>query len=259
MLFLLCLWHLFFLNLSNYEKNKLESISKGYLYFVEGLSKGSKYAAQNFKKVMIEKDGIFYGTEWKDSKDVALLILTEIHNHNILRDVYDEKLELDKKNNNETIITKTFTFYMKYEQRCQNNCPKYKNIYFTIETDNILLLELDSLFYKPNIRMSVEECLEEYAKEKIIEYPSCKKNTLSFRNIFCTLPGILIIVLSRGYHNKFKCEIEFNETLNMKNYFEAIDEKEKKKNTKSKLIGATFDNMIGHLKILDIILLFANI
>jgi ubiquitin carboxyl-terminal hydrolase 2/21 len=248
----------FFLNLSNYEKYKLESISKGYLDFVEGLSKGNKYAAQNFKKVMIEKDNIFYGTEGKDSKDVALLILTEIHNelkknkdneiinlnkkvnHYILGDVYDEKLELDRKNDNETIISKTFNFCMKYEQRCQNNCPKYKNTYFTIETDNILLLELDSLFYKPNIRVSVEECLEEYVKEKIIECPSCKKNALSFRNIFCTLPEILILVLSRGYHNKFKCEIEFNETLNMNEYFEPINEIEKKKNTKYKLIGATF-------------------
>ena len=248
----------FFLNLSNYEKYYLESISKGYLDFVEGLSKGNKYAAQNFKKAIIEKDDIFNGTEGNDSKDVALLILTEIHNelkknkdneiinlnkkvnHNNLREVYDEKLEIEKINDNETIISKTFNFCLKYEQKCKNNCPKFKNIYYTIETDNILLLELDTLFYKPNIRTSVEECLEEFVKEKRIECPSCKKNVLSFRNIFCTLPEILILVLGRGYHNKFKCEIEFNETLNMKDYFEPIDEKEKKKNTKYKLIAATF-------------------
>lgn len=248
----------FFLNLTNDDKFKLESISKGYADFVEGLCKGNKYAAQNFKKAMIEKDNIFYGTEGKDSKDVAMLILAEIHNelkknkdneiislnkkvnHYILKDVYDEKLEIDQKNDNDTIISKTFNYCMKYEQKCRNNCPKYKNKYYTIETDNILILELDSLFYKPNIRISLEECLEEYMKEKTLECPSCKKNALSFRNIFCVLPNILILVLSRGYHNKFKCQIEFNETLDMNDYFEAIDEKEKNKSTIYKLIGATF-------------------
>ena len=248
----------FFLNLSYSEKIKLDSISRGYFDFVEGLSRGNKYAAQNFKKAMIKKDDIFYGTEGKDSKDVALLLLTELHNelkqnkdneiinlnkkvnHYILKDVYDEKLELDRINQNETIISKVFNFCLKYEQTCKNKCAKYKNSYITIETDNILLLELDNLFYRPNIKISVEECLEQYVSEKIIECPLCLKNSLYFRNIFCTLPEILIIVLCRGYHNKFKCEIEFNETLDMRNYFEAIDEKEKKKNTIYKLIGSTF-------------------
>ena len=46
--------------------------------------------------------------------------------------------------------------------------------------------------------------------------------------------------MGRGYHNKFKCEIEFKETLDMNNYFEPIDEKEKRKKTIYHLICATF-------------------
>ena len=248
----------FFLNLSNYEKNNLEPISKGYLDFVEGICKGDKYAAINFKKAMMKKDSIFIGTEGKDSKEVAILLLSELHNelkknkdceiitlnkkvnHYKLEDVYVEKLELDQINGNETIISKTFNFCLKYEQKCKNKCKKFKNFYYTIQTDNILLLELDSLFYRSNITISVEECLEQYVKEKIIECPSCNKKVLSFRNIFCTLPKILILVMGRGYHNKFKCEIEFQETLDMNNYFEPIDEKEKRKKTIYNLICATF-------------------
>ena len=176
----------FFLNLSNYEKNNLEPISKGYLDFVEGICKGDKYAAINFKKVMMKKDSIFIGTEGKDSKDVAILLLSELHNelkknkdceiitlnkkvnHYKLEDIYEEKLELDQINGNETIISKTFNFCLKYEQKCKNKCKKFKNFYYTIQTDNILLLELDSLFYRSNITISVEECLEQYVKEKII-------------------------------------------------------------------------------------------
>ena len=254
----------YFLNMAYYEKNKLDSISKGYLNFVEGLASGNKNAAENFKNAMIKKDRIFLGTEGKDSKDVAMLLLSEIHDelkknkyneiinlnkkvsHYNLKDVYDEKLELDKINDNDTIISKTFNFFLKYEQKCNNHntknnkCKQFKNTYYTIESDNILILELETLFYSSGCKITVEECLEQFVAEKRIECPCCKMNTLSFRNIFCVLPEILILVLSRGYHNKFKCEIKFNETLDMKDYFEPIDEKEKNKNTKYNLIGATF-------------------
>ena len=58
-------------------------------------------------------------------------------------------------------------------------------------------------------------------------------------NKFCVLPKILILVLSRGYHNKFNCRIKFNETLDMNNYYDPINN-EGYINTEYKLIGATF-------------------
>lgn len=247
----------FFLGL--YNSQNLGQISKGYYYFVKGLSSGDKDAAKNFKKAITDMDDIFYGSEGNDSKDVAVLILSEIHNelkpnkndeiiklenrkvnnYNIY-DVYNEKRELDRINGNNTIITKTFNFWLKFEQKCASaNCKKYSKSYYTIESDNIVMLELETLFARDNINISVEDILKSYTSPKKIECPCCRKKSLYMTNKFCVLPKILILVLSRGYHNKFKCRIKFNETLDMSNYYSPIHD-EDYTDTEYKLIGATF-------------------
>ena len=247
----------FFLGL--YNSQNLGQISKGYYYFVKGLSSGDKDAAKNFKKAITDMDDIFYGSEGNDSKDVAVLILSEIHNelkpnkndeiiklenrkvnnYNIY-DVYNEKRELDRINGNNTIITKTFNFWLKFEQKCASaNCKKYSKSYYTIESDNIVMLELETLFARDNINISVEDILKSYTSPKKIECPCCRKKSLYMTNKFCVLPKILILVLSRGYHNKFKCRIKFNETLDMSNYYSPIND-EDYTDTEYKLIGATF-------------------
>jgi len=70
---------------------------------------------------MISTDDTFEGNEGKDSKDVAILILTELHcqqkgnensvlfldnnaNQNIKEEIYKEKEKLDKANRNNAII-----------------------------------------------------------------------------------------------------------------------------------------------------------
>ena len=177
----------FFLGL--YNSQNLGQISKGYYYFVKGLSSGDKDAAKNFKKAITDMDDIFYGSEGNDSKDVAVLILSEIHNelkpnkndeiiklenrkvnnYNIY-DVYNEKRELDRINGNNTIITKTFNFWLKFEQKCASaNCKKYSKSYYTIESDNIVMLELETLFARDNINISVEDILKSYTSPKKIE------------------------------------------------------------------------------------------
>jgi ubiquitin C-terminal hydrolase len=247
----------YFLNL--YDKRNLGPISKGYFDFIKGLSSGDNDAAQNFKKAMIKMDNIFFGNEGNDSKDVAVLILSELHNelkknkkdeiirldrkvdNNDLNEVYKEKKELDTINGNSTIITKTFNFCMKYKQQCGCGikCKKFSKPYYTIETDNILILELETLFKDDNINISVEDILKSYTSPKKMECPDCKKKTLYMQNKFCVLPKILILVLSRGYHNKFKCKIKFDKTLDMNDYYESIDN-EDYNNTVYSLIGATF-------------------
>jgi ubiquitin C-terminal hydrolase len=247
----------YFLNL--YDKRNLGPISKGYFDFIKGLSSENKDAAQNFKKAMIKMDDIFFGTEGNDSKDVAILILSELHkelkkdkndelinldrkvNNYDLNDVYKEKKELDIINGNNTIITKTFNFCMKYKQQCGQGpkCIKFSNPYYTIETDNILILDLETLFVHDNINISVKDILKSYTSPKKLECPYCKTKSLYMQNKFCVLPKILILVLSRGYHNKFKCHIKFDETLDMNEYYESIDNEDDYSNVYS-LIGATF-------------------
>ena len=247
----------YFLNLD--DKENLGPISRGYFDFIRSLSSGNKNAAKNFKQAMIKMDDIFFGTEGNDSKDVALLILSELHyelkknkkdeiiklnrkvNNYELKEVYREKIDLDQINGNNSIITETFNFCMKYEQecKCETNCKKFSAPYFTIETDNIVILDLETLFIDDNKTISVNDILKSYTSTKKIECPYCKKKSLNIKNKFCVLPKILILVLSRGYHNKFKCQIQFDETLDMNDYYESIDS-EDKNNTNYSLIGATF-------------------
>ena len=246
----------YFLNV--YNKNNLGPISKGYFSFIKGLSSGNKEAAKKFKEIMIKSDESFYGTDGNDSKDVAMFILSELHNelkpnknnekiklddktinNYDINDVYYVKLKLDEINGNSTIISETFNYLIKVEQKCGKNCQKYNNSFYTIETDNILLLDLDALFPHDNISISVEDILKSYTSFKKIDCPYCKKKSLYIRNKFCSLPKILVLVLSRGYHNRFKCEIKFTETLDMADYYEPVN-KNDNVNTEYNLIGATF-------------------
>ena len=252
----------YFLKIDNEKKKSLGLIAKGYYELVNGLSKGNSYAARTFKNAMIEVDDTFYGSEGKDSKDVAILLLDELQNelkenedsilyleqnvnHFNLSDVYKEKKDLIKKNNNKTIITDTFNFFIKFEQTCKKNCKSFYKTYYEIESENIFVFELkniyESIYQKrknPLPEISLEECLQYYKKEKTIECPYCKTNTLKIKKVICSLPKIFIFVLSRGHNIEFNCKIKFKNRIDMKSYYEPINRSDT--NTEYKLIGATF-------------------
>lgn len=108
----------YFSNIDNESKNNL---GKRILTLVKGLSSGDSRAAIKFKEAMISTDDTFEGNEGKDSKDVAILFLTELHceqkknensvlfldnnvNQNSKEEIYKEKENLDKANRNNAII-----------------------------------------------------------------------------------------------------------------------------------------------------------
>lgn len=258
-------------NLHYFKNDELRPISNGYYELVKGLSSGNTHAANKFKKAMMEADDTFIGKEGKDSKDVAILLLSAINDelqgenkeilntnsnldHSNLKKIYDETLKMENKK--KTIITETFNYLIKYEQKCKNGCPKYSKKYFTLESDNILIFELEKIYkdihesssyYERYPEISLEECLKNYKQPEFIDCPYCGKEsyhknpTLKVRKAICSLPNIFIFVLSRGFNIQFDCKIKFNEELDMKFYYEPIkDEKNIKINTKYKLIGATF-------------------
>lgn len=252
----------YFLKIDNRKKNSLGLVTKGYYELVQGLSSGNPYAAKQFKNAMITVDDTFYGTEGKDSKDVAILLLDELQNelkenedsilyleqnvnHFNLSDVYEEKKELIKKNNNKTIITETFNFFIKFQQICKKNCKSFYKTYYEIESENIFVFELRNIYEiiprkrKNSIpEISLEECLQYYKMEKKMECPYCKSNDLNIKKVICSLPKIFIFVLSRGHNIEFNCKIKFTNEINMESYYEPINKKET--NTKYKLICATF-------------------
>ena len=257
-------------NLKYFKNEKLRPFSNSYYELVKGLCSGDCNAASKFKNVLIQTDDTFNGKEGKDSKDVAVLLLSEINDelqdennenkntnsnldHSNLIKVYEEKKKIE--NSKKTIITSTFNFLIKYEQICKSTCPKYYRNYFSIESDNILIFELETIyneihrnnFNKTNPEISLEECLDYFKWRQEIECPYCKNNsyinrpTLKVRKAICSLPKIFIFVLSRGFNIQFDCKIIFNEDLDMGKYYESVEEERNTVNyTKYKLIGATF-------------------
>ena len=252
----------YFLKIDNEKKKSLGLIAKGYYELVNGLSKGNSYAAETFKKAMIEVDNTFYGSEGKDSKDVAILLLDELQNelkenkdsilyleqnvnHFNLLDVYKEIKDLIIKNNNKTIITDTFNFFIKVEQTCSKICKNFFQTYYEIESENIYIFELKNIYKSISQKrkntipeISLEECLQYYKKEETIKCPYCKSNTLKIKKVICSLPKIFIFVLSRGHNIEFNCKIKFQDSIDMKYYYEPINKSDT--NTKYKLICATF-------------------
>lgn len=259
----------YFLNIDNEAKNNLGLVSRGYLALVKGLNSGDSRAAIKFKEAMIRTDDTFEGNEGKDSKDVAILILTELHselkenensvlfldnnvNQNDKEEIYKEKEKLDKANKNNTIISDTFHFYVLYEQKCSPNCIAYSKSVYNVETDNIIIFELEKIYndihkenknyqrYQYQRSISVEECLEHYITKEYIDCPFCKTKSLKIRKSICKLPKIFIFVLSRGLNAHFDCKINFKNSINMKKYYSPINDYKRDKNTVYELIGATF-------------------
>lgn len=255
----------FFLNIDNDKQNNLGFVSKAYYNFIKKLTKGDLYAASEFKQAMITVDSTFIGSEGKDSKDVAILILSELHeelkeneksllfynkevNKKNKLEVFKEEMNLEKINCNNTIISDTFNFLLVCEQTCNNyygtSC-NYQEPVYSIETDNIIIFEVEKICkdlgknYNPDI--SIKECLNHYISPEIINCPDCKiKKTMKISKKFCRLPNIFIFVLSRGINAKFKCNITFEEQLDLYNYYDPIEEDKREYNFYYDLIGATF-------------------
>lgn len=252
----------YFLNIDEYQKNKFGLVSHGYYDFVKRLNSGDIYAAKNFKEALITTDKSFSGNGGKDSKDLAIFILSELHeelkenessvlyydkscNRNNKLDVYKEKLNLDNFNNNKTIISKTFDFYMLLEQRCRNYyCQgQYKKSVYNIQNENIIIFELENVYKEMNLNnlvISIEDCLLNYKYKKIINCPFCHCKKFEIIKSICTLPKIFIFVMNRGKNAKFNCKIKIKKELDMSKYYNPIDVKYKEDNTIYDLICSTF-------------------
>ena len=251
----------FLVDLEESKKATLGPISKGYYKLIKGLGSGNRNAANEFEVAMKELDSIFIGTEGKDSQDVVKLLLSELDeeflgkddmnydiNNNInrydLKSVYKNFLS---KNKEKTIIRDIFRFNIKSKKFCKNTCKTYKNEYYNIDSDFLMMFNLRKIYedinkssYSSTPEISLEDCLTHFKKAEIINCAHCKTNTLQIVNSICSLPKIFVFILSRGYKNEFKCKINFKEDLDMKYYYDPIDIEKKNENTKYKLICATF-------------------
>ena len=241
----------------------LGTLSKGFKHLVLELDKGNLYAAKQFKKAMFEVDNSFSSNGGKDSKDLAILMLCEMHyelkgnensfidNKNDTKDIFKEAF--DELKNNSTIISNTFHYLVLYEKKCNNyynqEC-KYKNEIFNIDTENILVFELEKIYkdinFKNNLpqnpQISIIQCFENYfQKVEIIKCPNCGTNSLNYNKFIYYLPEIFIFVMNQGKNSKYNWEIFCKKEIDMSSYY-CPKYNNKEHNLKYEFICGTFIN-----------------
>ena len=93
-------------------------------------------------------------------------------------------------------------------------------------------------------RVSLEECLTHYTLDGALNENAfckyCNKNSsiLTTRS-FLTLPKILILIMSRGEREKFECDVDFEEELDLDDLYSGIKGFDRDVNTKYTLLAGT--------------------
>ena len=273
-----CFYHIkefsnYFLKNRRIIKRKKGLITNGLLDLFEGLSKNNKdtyYEPYLFKNNLIEVEELFDGGGGKDSGDLVETILTSCQDElagdsdfpDFSIDQREERLMyLDLRNKNlqaRSIIMDLFGFETKLTSRCLSCGVQF----FNISYENILFFGLEGIYkfkgkyikngedkeiislYNSKRRLSVEDCLNNFIfdganrENAICKY--CHKTTeiLSIRG-FASLPEILIMIMSRGHGEKFECHVDFNEELDLKDYYSGIKNMKKEENTKYSILAGT--------------------
>ena len=271
-----CFYHIkeltfYFLENKKEIKRKNGVLSLGYLDLVEGLSNLNRetyYIPQKFKNSMIEIDDTFRGSEGKDSGDLIELFLyncqLELGGDSDFPDMSIDQREqrliyydLYYKNSRvRSIISELFSFEITANSKCFNCGVPFYNI----STENSLMFSLEgvynyfsqfkkseniiSSFRNHNRRVSIEECLTFYSLDGALQEDTlckfCNKNTsiLTTRS-FLTLPKIIIMIMSRGEREKFECDVDFEEELDLVDLYMGMKGIERENNTKYALLAGT--------------------
>ena len=268
-----CFYHIkeftnYFLKDKKKIKSKKGLISTGLLDVIEGLSKkdsNTYYIPQKFKRNLIKFDESFRGSEGKDSADLVELILSacqeelggELDFPNTSLDQRQESLlflDVFYKNSKvQSIIFDLFTFYLKI----RNKCDVCGVSYYDIASENMITFDLEQVFKFPSIILgdysnlnynkrivSIDDCLECFSfdghvtKNIICKY--CKNNTLIYTiKSFATLPKYLIMHMSRGENEKFECDVNFNEMIDLSLSYDSVEGLPKEEDTIYTLIAGT--------------------
>ena len=215
------------------------------------------YSPYNFKEIISRKNPLFDGVNANDSKDLLYFLFEEMnyefnqinlkvkdiisynninlkmnHNNQSNKNLMLKKFinEYSFKNNN--IIPKLFFSIIEIETICQS-CNNYNYNYQIVYS---LEFDLEKIYNKiygeenihPNKKLlSLDECFLNY--NETYHYNSedglycniCKSKTESiYSSRIFSLPPILIILLNRDKDNKFKCDVDFPENINIRQYIQ---------------------------------------
>ena len=240
------------------EKNIFEKIpmTLAFLGTVSGLTNSSKQSINPTKfKEIIGNNKLFRNFEANDSKTLTLYVLDTLNkelnefynNKNLLseNDIlnYKEKdaesiVQLFKENYN-SLIGELFHGLKKSVYKC----VVCKNSVNTYQIFNIITCPVEKIyneFYnKKELRINIMDCFKLEEKQKLfiennqLYCEKCNKvNDGVCDNKIIFSPKMLILFLDRGENNKFECEVDFSEELDINTYVE-----NKEKNNKYELIG----------------------
>ena len=248
-----CLYHVFdlsneLLKLKNIDERKIP-MTYAFLEVIYRLSFDEEDSISPYKfKKIISNNELFEGIEANDSKALVLYILEtlneELSSNNIkfenkniknkIRDLKDKDTEnivnIFNKNYN-SIIADLFNGLKMTTYKCLTcgDSPANYQIF------NIINLSIEQTFYELKKKkypldlidcLRVEHCAKEFNGDNQLFCDKCDKlvDGESFDKIYIA-PKIMIIFLDRGMYNRFKCEVNFPEKLNI-NEFEEIKEGE---------------------------------
>ena len=156
---------------------------------------------------------------------------------------------------NNSIISKTIygiSKYIFYCNQCQNsfyNYHCYSHLFFNLE--NVLDYKINR-YHKEDVELNLIDCLDYYQKSETLRgddgifCPFCKIQTesTSIKNIYST-KNVIIFILGRNSGNKFnQTFVNFEETLNLRDYVEY--KKEGEKNREKFFLGGVVNYYLGN-------------
>ena len=260
-----CLYHIFDLSneLLLLYKSKIlnESLLKklpmtyAFLDVIYDLSfdKKSSISPYNFKKI-IGNNKSFRNFEANDSKNLTLYILDMLNRElNQNKIISENELYINKIRNYKEEDAKSMVNYFNENQNSligdlfnglkstNYTCLKCKNCIKNYQIFNIVSCNIEKTFMnkynksgkrKIEFKVDVLECFKTEEEPNLFNGDNqlfCEKcNKLEDGescNKICISPKILILFLDRGINNRFNCDVDFPEILDINNFLEVKDKK----------------------------------
>ena len=234
--------------LTKYKKTNYNTFSDMYYDFIIKYQQKDLYAARDIVNYFFSNDSTikFTGSDSKDvlseffdkiqselkRAEVSMTMLVSTNPENEI-DVINERIKLD--NEDYSIINECFNFWIESEQKClYSYCRKYSRSLYEIRSESYFEFYLNEInnkrysYYSSSVsknrvgynKLTLEECFYYY----LIEKGNCSncRSTIDVRNKICKLPNILIIVLNRGKNNQYNINIDFNQELNLEQYYQKL-------------------------------------
>ncbi len=141
-----------------------------------------------------------------------------------------QKKKWDKK----CIINNLFIGYYETEYKCPNG-----GFIYSFESTSFILFDLINIYnYYGHDQLSIEKCFKYFIRNQKKNSFYCNKcgsiQTGSSKEIIYQPPKILVIILDRGKGKVFRGKVEFDITLDLKEY---IDKENNNYNSNYELIG----------------------